>query len=79
MRSPLHKRGSRVVFTLHDNATGEQVGSYDRSCGDRYEWSSEADARRDNCHDIFEDREKYKVKRWRVTYELLDDEEPSHA
>ena len=75
MRSELPAGGSKTVFTLHDRRTGEQVGSYDRSCSDRFEWHDEASARRHNFHGIFEDREKYVVKRWRVTYELLDGDE----
>ena len=75
MRSSLPDDRSRTVFTLHNRRTGEQVGSYDRSYGDRFEWPDEASARNDNCNGLFEDREKYVVKRWRVTYELLDGDE----
>ena len=46
--------------------------SYSRAYCDEYDFSSVDDARRSNCHDVFQDRKKYAIAKYRVTYELLD-------
>jgi hypothetical protein len=62
------------VFRIIDRATGEAVGSYSRAYCDEFDFSSSSEARHANCHGIFKDTTKYKIARYRVTYELLDDD-----
>lgn len=62
------------VFRIIDRDTGDAVGSYSRSCHDEYDFRSPRAARSANCHNMFEDTQKYKINRYRVTYELLEDD-----
>ena len=63
-----------TVFRIIDRNTGAAVGSYSRVYCDEYDFSSSEEARRANCHGMFEDRRKYKIAKYRVTYELIDDD-----
>ena len=62
------------VYRIIDRKSGEAVGSYSRSYCDEYDFSSSEAARSANCHGIFEDREKYAIAKYRVTYELIADD-----
>lgn len=61
-----------TVFRIIDRESGLPVGSYSRAYCDEYDFGSSEEARHANCHGMFEDREKYRIARYRVTYELLD-------
>lgn len=63
-----------TVYRIINRTTGEPVGSYSRAYCDEYDFHSPREARSANVHGIFEDRTKYKIARYRVTYELLDDD-----
>jgi len=60
------------VYRIINKRTGEAVGSYSRSYCDDFDFKSVSQARHANCHGVFEDKEKYKIARYKVTYELLD-------
>ena len=62
-----------IVFRIINKETGEATGSYSRSCCDEYDFNSADEARHANCHGMFEDEEKYKIAKYKVTYELLAD------
>lgn len=51
---------------------GEAIGSYSRAYCDEYDFRSAGEARQANCHGEFEDKGKYAIAKYRVTYELLD-------
>lgn len=61
-----------IVYRIIDRKTGEAVGSYSRAYCDEFDFKSEEEARTANCHGIFQDKEKYDVRKYRVTYELID-------
>lgn len=61
-----------TVYRIIDRDTGESVGSYSRSYCDEYDFESVSSARNANCHDMFQDKQKYDIAQYRVTYELLD-------
>lgn len=61
-----------TVFRIIDNQTGEAVGSYSREYCDEYDFESIEDAREANCHGMFEDKEKYSIAQYKVTYELIN-------
>jgi mRNA-degrading endonuclease RelE of RelBE toxin-antitoxin system len=63
-----------VIYRIIDRNTGEAVGSYSRAFCDEYDFFSIDEARHANCHGIFEDKKKYKIAKYRVTYTLLDDD-----
>lgn len=60
------------VYRIIDRSTNQPVGSYSRAHHDQYDFTSVAEARSANCHGIFADKEKYRIAKYRVTYELLD-------
>ena len=63
-----------IVFRIIGRKSGEAVGSYSRAYYDEYDFHSSEEARSANCHGIFEDREMYKIAKYRVIYELLEDD-----
>lgn len=63
-----------TVFRIIDKETGEAQGYYSRAYCEEYDFESPAEARLANVHGIFTDREKYKIAKYRVTYELIEDD-----
>lgn len=63
-----------TVFRIIDRNSGEAVGSYSRAYCDEYDFSSVNEARNANCHGMFEDKEKYKIAKYKVTYTLIEDD-----
>ncbi len=65
-----------TVYRIINKDTGEAVGSYSRSCGDEYDFGSVYSARNANCHNIFNDKDAYRIAKYKVTYELIEDDCP---
>lgn len=63
-----------TVFRIIDRDTSEPVGSYSRAYCDEFDFRSAEEARSANCHGMFRDRRKYKIAKYRVTYELIEDD-----
>jgi hypothetical protein len=63
-----------IVFRIIDRVTGDAMGSYSRACCDEFDFNSAAAARNANVHGIFKDEKKYAVAKYRVTYELIEDD-----
>ena len=63
------------VYRIIDKESGNAVGSYSRAYCDEYDFRSAREARTANCHGMFEDKNKYKIAKYKVTYELLEYEE----
>lgn len=63
-----------TVFRIIDKNSGEPVGSYSRAYCDEYDFPSVSEARNANCHGMFQDKEKYKIAKYKVTYTLIEDE-----
>lgn len=63
-----------IVFRIISRKTGESVGSYSRAYCDEYDFRSAEEARSANCHGMFKDREKYKIAKYKVIYELLEED-----
>jgi len=63
----------KIVYMIHDKETGEAQGVYCRAYHDDFEFSSKERALNANCHGIHKDTEKYEVKKYRVTYEEIED------
>ncbi len=62
-----------IVFRIIDNETGEAKGSYSRAYCDEFDFNSVEEARTANIHGAFEDKEKYRIAKYKVTYELIED------
>jgi hypothetical protein len=69
----------KEVFRIIVRETGDAAGSYSRSYHDEYDFRSVSDARNANCHGIFRDPLKYKVSKYRVHYELIEDDVPGET
>ena len=63
-----------TVFRIIDRETGEAQGSYSRAYCDEYDFRSPGDARRANVHGKYEDKEIYKIAKYKVTYELISED-----
>ena len=68
------------VFRIISIETGEAVGSYSRAYCDEFDFNSAEEARSalfcmvaGNCHGIFKDEDKYSISKYRVTYELIEE------
>lgn len=64
----------KEVYKIIDKSTGEVQGVYSRSYHDEFEFNSAEAARASNCHGIYENNEKYKISKFKVTYTLIEDE-----
>jgi len=62
------------VFRIVDRKTEKHIGSYSRSCHDEYDFQSSSSARSANCHGMFQDKDIYKIAKYRVIYELIEDD-----
>lgn len=67
---PKEKKPQRV-FRIIGRKTGEAQGSYSRAYCNEYDFTSVEDARRANCHGMFEDKEMYDIAEYEVTYRLI--------
>lgn len=63
-----------VIYKIINNETGELEGAYNRSYYTQYEFSSPGEARSSNVHNIFRNKREYRIQKWKVTYELVDDD-----
>lgn len=63
-----------TVFRIISKETGETVGSYSRAYCDEYDFKSIDEARNANCSGIFKNTDKYKINKYKVTYELIEDD-----
>ena len=66
------KKNNNIIYMIVDKENDRFAGSYTRGNYDRYEFDSVSDARGANCHGMFKDKEKYRIAKYRVTYELID-------
>ena len=62
----------KTIYKILDHKSGESVGSYSRAYCDEYDFRSVEEARHANVHGKFEDRETYKIAKYRVIYELIE-------
>ena len=69
-----------TVFRIINAKTGIPEGSYSRACCDEFDFSCIEEARCSNFHGRFGNKVKYKIAKYRVTYELIDDDcDPANA
>lgn len=64
----------KEVYRIIDRATGEAEGVYSRACHDEYDFESASAALHANCHGIHKNSKKYKIAKYRVIYELIEDD-----
>lgn len=62
------------IYRIVDRKTNEAQGVYSRAYRDEIDFRSVSDALNANCHGIHKDGTKYKISKYRVTYELIEDD-----
>jgi len=62
------------IYKIINNKTGENEGAYNRSYYTQYEFSSPGNARVSNVNEVFQNKLEYRIQKWKVTYELVDDD-----
>lgn len=70
---PREKKPS-TVYRIINRDSGEAVGSYSRAYCNEYDFSSVSEARTANCHGMFESKREFKIAKYKVTYELIEDD-----
>jgi hypothetical protein len=66
----------RYVYRIFDRRTSEPVGSYSRSYHDEYDFASAEQARSANCHDMFQNRDKYRIAKIEVIEKVVEEDVP---
>ncbi len=64
----------QIVYRILDRKTNLPQWSYSRAYCDECDFESVSQARNANCHGMFEDKQKYKIAKYKVTYELVEDD-----
>lgn len=67
-----NEKKPEICYRIIDRQTGDAVGSYSRACFNEYDFESASQARTSNFRGMFEDKSKFAIAKYRVTYELLD-------
>lgn len=65
---------THTVYRILDRQTNEVQGVYSRAYHDDTDFPSKESALHANCHGIHKDKTKYKIAKYRVTYELVEDD-----
>jgi hypothetical protein len=64
----------KIVYQIHDRKDDEVQYVYSRSYHNVSEFGSTSSARSSNCYDIYENKEKYRIAKYKVTYELIEED-----
>jgi len=64
----------KMVYRIVNRETEQHQGVYSRACHDDYDFDSVERAKSSNFHDIYQDRYKYKINKYKVTYTLIKDD-----
>ena len=62
----------QTIFRIKNRKSGGFEGAYSRACHTEYDFSSPEEARSSNFHEIFRDKYKYAIEKYKVTYTLID-------
>ena len=64
---------SKEIYRIIDRQTSKVISVYiPPSASDVSEFDSVESARESNCHGIYKNESKYRIEKYKVTYELLD-------
>jgi hypothetical protein len=70
----MEKIEPKIIYRIINQATGKAEGVYSRSYHDKYDFDNSESARNANCWGIYQDKDKYKIAKYRVIYELLEED-----
>ena len=71
MTSPVDEQ-PKTVYCIVERLTGKIQAVYSRAYHDGFFFESPSQARSANVHGIYEDKKKYSIAKYEVTYKLLD-------
>ena len=63
-----------IVYRILARDGETPQGAYSRACCDEYDFKSVEEARGANYYGIFQDKKKYKISKYRITYEMIEDD-----
>ena len=66
------ERKPEIVYRIINRETGNPEGVYSRAYCNEYDFTSPEQARSSHCHDIYQDKSKYAIAKYKVTYKLLN-------
>ena len=64
----------KEVYRIIDRETEEFEGVRSMGYHKEYDFFSSEHARSSNCHDVYEDRKKYRIDKYKVTYTKIEDD-----
>lgn len=64
------------VYRIYNRENGEPCGAYSRACFDEMEFSSAEQARNSHCWNIYKDKKKYRIAKYKITYTLIEEDVP---
>ena len=68
------ERKTDIVYKIIERESGNEQGSYSRAYCYEYDFVSIDEARYANCHGMFQDKSKYAIAKYKVIYELVDED-----
>ena len=63
-----------IIYRIVHRETGVVQGVYSRAYHDDHDFESVEQARDANCHGVYQDHKRYKISKYRVRYELMEDD-----
>ena len=62
------------VYRIINRKTNVAEGVYSRAYHDEFDFRSADDARSANCRGIYNNKEKYRIDKYKVTYTLIEED-----
>ena len=62
------------VYRILDRTYNNVIGSYSRAYHDEFNFRTVEEARNANVHGMFKDKKKYKINKYKVIFELIEDD-----
>jgi hypothetical protein len=70
----MEKVSPKIIYKIIDRKTGDTQSSYQRGNYHKFEFESAYSARLSNCHGVYTDKEQFKIVKYKVTYEVIDED-----
>ena len=65
------KNKNKIVYRIIERKTGRHQGVYSRAYDNDYDFDSVDAARNSHCWDIYQDKKKYKISKYKISYKLI--------
>ena len=64
----------KIVYRIIDRRDNKPQYVYSRAYHDEVDFDAASSARNANVHGIYKDKDRYKISKYRVIYELIEDD-----